>query len=299
MASCSLLAVVVLVLFGWRTIFPETGPSPNPTPPPTAPAAVDFLPKSCEPGEGAHIVPLGADRRRVYNRATYVFTDGTRVEFLLIPQTQPGNPKPFYIMENKVSNKLFRQFAAANPGAVEGSAWTKGGFAGARDSGKDLGSADDTLPVLRVTVVESWHFAQWLGGNLPTARQWDKAAGLYEGAEQPYKGRTTFEKGEFAVDRAQEGPMPVGKASRDISYFGCRDMAGNGREWTRTVSGIGTEEVLVPFPDPKPDLVVKLRGRSYAAPEPLTFAHPPDSLEAGYTLPDIGFRVVLELPADP
>ena len=30
-------------------------------------------------------------------------------------------------------------------------------------------------------------------------------------------------------------PLPVGSRAKDISLYGCRDMAGNCREWTRDV----------------------------------------------------------------
>lgn len=45
-------------------------------------------------------------------------------------------------MRDKVSNKLFRAFATANPEAVLNSKWSLGAKAGDRDLG-----SDDSLPV--------------------------------------------------------------------------------------------------------------------------------------------------------
>jgi formylglycine-generating enzyme required for sulfatase activity len=94
-----------------------------------------------------------------------------------------------------------------------------------------------------------------------------------------------------------EGPMPVGTASQDLSPFGCRDMSGNGLEWTRTIPSRSAERV--PLEKPRKNDPVTLRGRSYKDPEPLTFK----DLEKKGELEeyqnagdDIGFRVVLERP---
>ena len=44
--------------------------------------------------------------------------------------------------------------------------------------------------------------------------------------------------GEIAVGRREEeGPVPVGTATHDIGWLGCRDMAGNGRSGRVTESG--------------------------------------------------------------
>src|SRR5205823_2260672 len=78
-----------------------------------------FLPEGYrpEPEEGAEIVSLSKDRK-VYNRIAYVLPDNkTRIIFLLIPQASDKDPPPFYIMQDKVSNKLLGAFAEANPKA--------------------------------------------------------------------------------------------------------------------------------------------------------------------------------------
>src|SRR5262249_35438627 len=88
---CSLL-IPLIAWRGCQLIFPE----------------VDFLPKGYERADGAEIVPV--KDQKVYSRIAYVLPDQTRIVFLLIPQARATDPPPFYIMEDKVSNKLFRVF---------------------------------------------------------------------------------------------------------------------------------------------------------------------------------------------
>jgi hypothetical protein len=226
-----------------------------------------------------------------YERIERVLPDGTRVGFVLVPQASQEerlkrrvDPDTFYIMEDKVSLGLFRKFAEQFPDLVSAARkWDK----------KD---AELRWPVFDVGVVEAYQFARrWMRGNLPTVEQWDKAAGRYEGKgrgagpflpdwKEPGKG--------IAIDRM--APLPVGEAKGDRSPYGCRDMAGNGTEWTRTLR----DGKSVPLDDPQSKEGVVLRGRSYAEPGPLTFK----DLETGFpfawayssTLPELGFRVVIE-----
>src|SRR5262249_1722340 len=126
---------------------------------------------------------------------------------------------------------------------------------------------DERCPVFGVPVEDCYRFAVWLGGHLPTRQQWDKAAGFYDGYDFDQQGpyEEPWEPGEIAVGRS--APMAVGTALKDRSRFGVRDMAGNGREWTRDVSG----NLQVPLQDPRPHDRVLLRGAGYQFGQPLRF----------------------------
>jgi len=149
-----------------------------------------------------------------------------------------------------------------------------------------------------VTVEEADHFAKWLNGHLPTTEQWDKAAGRYEASrgEGPYQGSWRDNpKPSIAVQR--RGPVAVGSSESDVSPFDCRDMAGNGYEWTCTLRfGKG----LVPILKPRVDDLVCLRGRSFEEPEPLRYDDLDDKNNILPCLPyqetqhDLGFRVVIK-----
>jgi serine/threonine protein kinase len=248
---------------------------------------VDFLPERCQPAEEAQIVPVNG--KRLYTRMAYVLPDQTPIVFLLIRQDRDTDPPSFYIMQDKVSNKLFRAFAAAKPEAVSESKWQRGAL---------NGESGDALPVFRVTLVEAREFAHWIGGELPTTQQWDKAAGRFDEAIGPFQGDLNeIKPGDIAVRR--DGPMPVGQAPKDRSIFGCRDMAGNGREWTCTLADPvpERENLRVTFPPRKPDVNIRLRGRSYVTSDPYQFTEEVGQQRADADdMPDISFRVVIEVP---
>src|SRR5262249_22634123 len=128
------------------------------------------------------------------------------------------------IMEDKVWVDLFRAFASRSKPPLKNMAW------------KDLAiNKEGDNPVMGVVAVDAYQFARWLGGELPTARQWDKAAGRFEKprSAQPYRG--DCKPGGVAV--GLPAPMPRGKAGQDLGPFGTHDMAGNGREWTCILVG--------------------------------------------------------------
>jgi hypothetical protein len=146
---------------------------------------------------------------------------------------------------------------------------------------------------------EAHEFARWLGGELPSAPQWDKAGGRWQGRPGPFLGNLTDVKpGDIAVNRIEEGPMRIGEARRDRSFYGCWDMAGNGREWTCTKNDVD-ERVNEPVNFANPgDVLIRLRGHSYLESEPYLFgegANDPLSF-AAKGRPDLSFRAVLNLP---
>ncbi len=228
-----------------------------------------------------------------------------KVVFLLIPREKDGSGlATFYMMENKVSNRLFKA-ALADPKFRSDIAQMRKDYPAERMEWKEVKEEDnakeDELPVFQVNVLEAHCFARWLcskGGQLPTVEQWDKASGKDSGAAEIYRPGSELTRGDVAVKPHADGAMAVGSAKRDISPFHCRDRAGNGREWTRTLSG---SRVLDPPKSPAPgedlNLVwVCLRGQSFDADAPFRFIDAKPSLREDFVLAysDIGFRVVIE-----
>ncbi len=258
------------------------------------------LPAGFQAADGAEVVSAGG--RRVYDRIARVFPDRTDLVFVLIPEQRPDDPEPFYLLRDKVTNHAFAQFAREDPEAVRDSNWKQG--AASADNDIPLGVAGfDFHPVVRVSVDEAHRFARWLGGELPTARQWDKAAGRFEGAVGPFVGDGRDLRNEDAGVGLGK-LLAVNRASPAVTLFGCRDMAGNGYEWTR--SRHDDETKPVPFDDPAWNGRVSLRGQTYFAPTPFRFADLPNSRYRSKdphgdpgAAPDVGFRVELDLPAGP
>ncbi len=294
LAVAGLMMAVLLALAVWRFsayFYQDVGSGPAP-----GPAA--YLPPHCEP-EGQPGTQV-SDGRTLYEKIAYVLPDGTRVVFVLVPRGVPKELPAFYILRDKVTYGLFQKFVTANPQAVTNQDWQRG----TNLKGTFLPPQEND-PVYRVTAVEATRFADWLGGKLPTVRQWDKAAGRFEpGAEEPGRGpfRAPWDpKDPEQIAVGRDRPMPGGSATHDESPFHCRDMAGNGLEWTRNL--VLRDERLPPqyvSPDTK-DLNswVSLRGKSYRSAEPYTFDNSvPDQERVGSAKDDVGFRVVLELPAE-
>jgi formylglycine-generating enzyme required for sulfatase activity len=226
---------------------------------------------------------------------------------IAIAPSNPNDPPFYYMMENKVSNDLYAAFLAdpegqrilkkyQDPGGDQcfRGEWKLGAFAPGA-AGKDVlgvGEGRERMPVFRVTVMEAHCFAEWLGGKLPQRRQWVKAAGLgeSEGRVGPYVGDVK----DIAVNLGKTGPWPVDQGDADISIHGCRQTAGNGKEWTRSMQDDDKEEI--PLPNVTGARPVHICGQSYLAQTPLTFAALAkfNSKNCTENDPEITFRVVLE-----
>lgn len=258
---------------------------------------VDALPENCQPTTGAELRIVNG--KRYASQIDYRLPDETQVRFVLIAKDAGTDPDTFYIQRDKVSVGLFRQFArtvVARGQNLQSDKWEKEGAVAA---GKPLRAENELLPVMNVSVYDAWQCARWLGGKLPTFNQWNKAAGLFEtnrSGEGPFVA--PWGANDIAVNRPRQGPMEVGTAAKDVSPLGCRDMAGNGQEWTRELAADLRNRTL---PLDKADQFdrVLLRGRSYAAPSPLLYIDMENSQKTvteAYlnTSPYTGFRVVLE-----
>jgi formylglycine-generating enzyme required for sulfatase activity len=236
-----------------------------------------------------------------------------KVVMVLVVPLDPEREPPFYTMENKVWNDLYAAFVAdpQAPGLFNkwGSGfgreellspepeWRKGGIAKKINVGVE---GKGRFPVFRVTVTEAHCFAEWLGGRhgkLPTLEQWYHAAGKGNKNNErpgPLLGRRDGHEG-LAVD-LDDGPRPVDWCANHVSVHGCRQMAGNGFEWTCELS----DEGKIPLHKWNGDnRQVCYVGQSYCRdPQPLLFQDMrPYFISCTKSKYDIGFRVVLEPPA--
>ena len=219
---------------------------------------------------------------KVYpKRIERVLPDGTAVPLLLIEGREASGPPSFYLMEDKVWNELFAKFAPKHPSA-----------------GKER------LPVMEITARQAHEFAVWLGGSLPSPEQWDKAAGYYDRGDRvgPYLDLGD-KKGGVAVNRGE--PKEVGGSVADVSPFGCRDMSGNGQEFTRgLLDSLDQLEEALARPASDPGLVV-VRGQPFFEDAPLTYKEIADHRSSPKTLfinmkkNYVGFRVAIEIAPGP
>jgi formylglycine-generating enzyme required for sulfatase activity len=113
-----------------------------------------------------------------------------------------------------VTNQFYAQFCAEAGKAIGASA----------EVGKD------DHPVVNVSWEEAVSFCKWAGTQLPSEEEWEKSARGTDGRAYPWGNR--WEQGKCNIGTA--GTTPVGAYPGDTSPYGCLDMAGNVREWTRS-----------------------------------------------------------------
>jgi serine/threonine protein kinase len=271
------------------------------------PPGADFIPPDCVPAGARQLKAVGA--RRLYDRIAYTKGDVVIPFVLIVPET--GKDPPFYIMVHKVSKRIYEAAAHRPAPASQPKA-----PAGAADEAEDY-------PVFGLTVDEAHLFAKGLGGELPTARQWDLAAGQ-AGPEPIPPGPfdetglplddaglpdvSKWKPGDFALSTRDNkgGPMALGEflPRRDWNKLGCRDMASNGFEWTSSqpkAQHAPADADYVPVPFAKTELTgVAVRGMSYNSYTPYTFDKS-DEVEASRYVPkradQTSFRVVLPVRA--
>jgi hypothetical protein len=291
-------------------------PSPPPPPPPAEEA---FLPPNCVKAEDGPNESVESEGRLYWKRILLHRDGAGPIEFVLVNSRRPEDPRTFYVMRDKVSRDLFRaglrdpemqklltefrkldrarlekdELPTVQPDGKIQETWAK---IKANDPAVD---PEGSLPATGVTVAEAYCFARWLAGNfgnLPTVQQWDKAAGRFDG--RPGPSETGGETGGVAV--GLKGPRAVGTSDKDRSVYGCRDMAGNGQELTRSFQLGDHSFPLKRRAGGDDDLL--LRGQKWSLPVPFTFPADPNQATmagvSGYNEadPDVGFRVVLELP---
>lgn len=248
-----------------ETVQPKL-PAPALIPVPKLPDAPKWIfPANTTPKTGTKEVQLLGKTAPEW---VFVRRENEDVYFRLITGQSHLPVDPFYISETKITN---RQYA-------------KG----------------DDAPVTNVRATDAQAFAKSVfGGTLPSAEEWDLAAGFYD--QQGHAG-PTLPPGAAWINRPAAGPVRRTGAS-DVNRFGLVDMAGNGREWTRTIllgEGDNKTSNVEALADTQK---VVLRGRNFALDRPLTFKMlevertvQPLTAPANRPSPFTSFRVMLKVP---
>jgi formylglycine-generating enzyme required for sulfatase activity len=150
-------------------------------------------------------------------------------------------------------------------------------------------------PIVLVTQVEAEAYARWVGRSLPTEVQWETAARGPDGRIVPWG-----EQGRGPGPRDLRKMEQVMTVSADLSPFGVHDLAGNAAEWTsdwyegRHYDSLrGTIPLNPAGPSRNRSGQRTIRGSSKTWQVSYREGMRPET-----RLPYLGFRCVLNLPAD-
>ncbi|MFJ9697469.1 SUMF1/EgtB/PvdO family nonheme iron enzyme [Kitasatospora sp. NPDC101183] len=258
-------------------------------------------------------IVLGSGSRRP-SRRDLVFDTSGMVE--VEAGTGPAS-RAFYIDANPVTWREYRDFLDAV--REHGPVWSHPGEEANHDHDvlrhlppHELEALMDH-PVTQVSWFDAWAYATWRGKRLPSAGQWERAAGVLAGRrfpwgdEQPTEDRTrcrqpgsgdlahAYSQGSLTGLTSAIGGRPTGETADGVA-----DLLGNVWEWTRTRYLDGDD--LTPFvgsssyPDTIGDWTLSacVKGGSWATPAAELSAR---SRVAKHVLqhgPETGFRCVIE-----
>ncbi|MCG7585296.1 SUMF1/EgtB/PvdO family nonheme iron enzyme [Photobacterium sp. OFAV2-7] len=146
----------------------------------------------------------------------------------------------FRISKHQVTNSQFRAFIESG-GYDKADFWSKDGFAWLKES-KQMQPAfwdesrytGDNQPVTGISFYEAEAYAKWANGRLPTEVEWEKAARGTQGITYPWgQDEPTLAIANFSPDYVpiEIASVDVDKFPKNVSPFGCYQMAGNLYEW--------------------------------------------------------------------
>jgi serine/threonine protein kinase len=242
---------------------------------------------------------------------------GEKLIAIRIDHVRPSDPPTYYMLENKVTNRVFEAIWDAASKNTDSaltrfrnrhkenllSKYLPGKWREGAKLQDETQLKIDGAPVLGVTVPEAMLAAEELGGVLPTQKQWLKAVGatgddLGDGpAGGPATGPDDLRGRNLALGLVATGPRPVAERTRDVSCHGIHQLVTNGEEWLGEDAD-GKRLDLLNLPLNRQ--FVLTAGRGWDEEEVLTFAMIADRNNrrtSEWTDPavGVGFRIVIEL----
>jgi len=175
------------------------------------------------------------------------FTVGSSDPFDENPQREARLSSGVYLEKYEVSNAEYKAFIDAG-GYREKKYWSEEGWVLAEQFVDSTGKPGPSFwrngtypqgaenePVRGISWYEAEAYAKWAGKRLPTAEEWEVAAG-WDSAAQKILEYPWGDKDKEGVGNIGSGrPTEVKKDNGDISPSGIINMGGNVSEWTATV----------------------------------------------------------------
>jgi len=160
---------------------------------------------------------------------------------------------------------------------------------------------DPARPVMHVSWWEADAFARWVGARLPTAAEWERAAGWNPSRRvwQRYPWGERAPDSQLAnLGMRLDEPTPVGSYPGGRSFYGCHQMLGDVWEWSASApaddadapganaAAAGPVEVS----GENRDAVAQIRGGSWATPVASIFVETRRAVKCEDRAPFVGFR---------
>jgi formylglycine-generating enzyme required for sulfatase activity len=133
----------------------------------------------------------------------------------------------FYMDSTPVTNEDYAKFVA-DTGHRTPSHWGDG----------QMPDGVTTHPVVNVSLHDAMSYATWAHKRLPTAVEWEKAAGAEHGCLYPWGDRPSVAKCNVR-ESGIRSTTAVGTYRSGISPYGIHDMTGNVWEWCNTQTTAG------------------------------------------------------------
>lgn len=170
--------------------------------------------------------------------------------FLFGPEKVERVLPAFYIDKLPVTNRQYGAFCRAT-----GYRWPKY-WTDARFNGPEA-------PVVGVSAADALKYCKWVGKDLPSEEQWEKAARGSDGRIHPWgEDPAGPQHATFGRDPETGGTGPVTASPAGAATCGALDLLGNAWEWTSTTIAEGEGLQVVKggcFSDPASILRVDLR----------------------------------------
>jgi serine/threonine protein kinase/formylglycine-generating enzyme required for sulfatase activity len=194
----------------------------------------------------------------------------------------------FYLDVTEVSNGQYRRFLDANPDRLPPATWRQFGY----------DPRYDELPVTTIAFDDTLAYARWAGKRLPTAAEWQRAAGGTENRPFPYSNQAEAERrGVVGGQEAFRGTLrerwdsylshvaPVRSHPEACTPEGVFHLFGNVAEWTESAMCDVDGKGLVPRPSDR-----IFYGGAWDA-DPIHIRSPSyEGIGSLYALTGLGFR---------
>jgi formylglycine-generating enzyme required for sulfatase activity len=144
----------------------------------------------------------------------------------------------FYISRYEVTNKEYEKFIQATGYSVPYQTGKESELFTWNPLKRTYPEGWDNMPVVLVNWQDAMEYCKWLSKewhctiSLPTEAQWEKAARGMQEFRFPW-GQTLPQSGWSNIAFNSPALASTGSYEKDVSPFGCFDMAGNVSEWCR------------------------------------------------------------------